>query len=269
MILCDMHSHTMFSFDAGGTVDSFCEYAAKSGLKYFAVTEHYDYDDHGGELHYEQCKTQRLEEMAAAKEKWSDQFTLLCGIELGQPHFEPEVSRAHANCGDYDVVIGSVHEIRPGLEIYGGRLDFSTISSCDDIMERYFAEALEIVENCDIDIFAHYDFALRLMTGTITPQIMVRWRPLMQKFLRALASSGIALEINTSGHRRHGLPLGEPWVFEDFKKYGGRRISVGSDAHRPQEVGSFIKEAYASLRAAGFYEVVVFENRIPKEISII
>ncbi|MBR5389957.1 MAG: histidinol-phosphatase HisJ family protein [Clostridia bacterium] len=268
MLLCDCHNHTWFSFDAKGNIDEMCRGAASAGVGIFALTEHYDYDDRGGERYYGARHARRMAEMKRAKQEWADRLELLCGIEIGQPHLDPARSRRLAAEGGFDLVIGSLHDLRPGREIYRG-FDYSSLEVCDAVYAQFFHEAEEMLETCDFDVFGHFDYPLRMMEKSVPAGSMIRWKERMLPFLKALAQSGRALEINTSGVRRwQGRPGGETWLLDAYRQFGGRRISVGSDAHRGREVGIGIQEAYRQLLQSGFDSVTVYRGRRPEQISI-
>ena len=51
---------------------------------------------------------------------------------------------------------------------------------------------------------------------------------------------------------------------ELFRQYGGRLVTTGSDAHKPQNCGQDLLAAQALLRAAGFDCIATFERRQPR-----
>ena len=261
-MLCDLHTHTWFSFDGRCSVDELCGEALARGADILAITEHYDFDARGGTAHYDTRSEQRLRETAAARERYAPRLELLCGIELGQPHLWPEKTRAFLAANDFDVVIGSLHDLRPGRDLYRA-FDYSTLEA------QFFDEAEEILRTCDIDVFGHYDYPLRMMRACVPEASMRRWRERMKPFLRLLAQSGVALELNSSGYRRwQGKPAGESFLLRDYLAAGGRRIAVGSDAHKAEHVCSGVAEVYAILRRNGIDSVTVFEGRRPRQVRI-
>lgn len=267
-ILCDCHAHSRYSFDSESTVDEMCGGAAEKGIQILALTEHYDYDDRGGLLHYGSRHAERMAEMAEAKIRWADRLELLCGIEVGQPHLKPDECRAFLKKGGFDVVIGSLHDICPGKDLYVD-FDYSRMEVCDAVYSQFFDEAMEMLEKADFDVFGHFDYPLRMMQASIPEGSMLRWKDRMLPFLKALADSGKALEINTSGVRRWiGRPGGEEWLLNAFREYGGRRISVGADAHCGKDAGTGIPDAYRQLLRCGFDEVTVYRGREPFAVSI-
>ena len=53
-----------------------------------------------------------------------------------------------------------------------------------------------------------------------------------------------------------------------FREAGGEYVTVGSDAHFPEHVGRYMKEAYFALKAAGFCTVTYFKERTPVQIPL-
>lgn len=267
--LVDCHTHTWYSSDGRCAVDELCDAAQACGLSAVAITDHFDYEADGSNTGYfERRMAQRAGELARVQKARQGRLEVLRGIEIGQPHWNREAARRLANCGDFDLVIGSIHDLRPGKSIYHD-YDFSSAAVCDEMYAQFFLEAREMVETCDFDVFGHYDYPLRVMQASGLPADMRRWQAPMEDFLGLLAQSGKALEVNTCGLRRWmGCTAGAHWVLEAFRKAGGRRVTIGSDAHYTRHVGAGVKETCAILRDCGFDSVTVYRQRKPVELSI-
>ncbi len=82
--------------------------------------------------------------------------------------------------------------------------------------------------------------------------------------LRALIDRGKGIEINTAGLRR-GLPASCPpaCVVNWFGEMGGHILTLGSDAHRPQDIGAHLGVALEMARQAGFTRLATFKRRQP------
>lgn len=267
--LVDCHTHTWYSADGRCTVDELCDSAQAGGLAVVAVTDHFDYAMDGSSDGYLMLrKQQRAQELELVRQQRQGQLEVLRGIEIGQPHWNASDARTLANCGDFDLVIGSIHDLRPGKSIYHD-FSFITPEACDRMYHQFFAEAREMVETCDFDVFGHYDYPMRVMGNAGLPADMRRWEEPMEAFLRELAQSGISLEVNTCGLRRWmGCTAGVHRVLEIFRRAGGRRVTIGSDAHYTRHVGAGVKETCAILRQCGFDSVTVYRQRKPVELSI-
>ena len=265
--LTDTHTHTWYSNDARCTVEEVCRAAWEGGVTAVAVTDHFEYKQGGvPSCDYLSRVERRTAELARAKARWAGRLEVLRGVEIGQPHWNPAHSRAIAGSGDYDMVIGSLHDLRPGVSIYTG-YDYSREEARDEMYRQFFEEAREMVRVADFDTFGHYDYPIRKMEGFVEPSL-TPWKAYALPFLKELAESGRALEINTVGQRRWMGRVGERWVLEAFRRYGGRYVTVGSDAHYARHVGIHVKEAYDAMRAAGFDKVTVYRERKPVQLSI-
>lgn len=263
MQICDAHTHTWFSFDGHSNLSELCQQAVSRGVSVLAMTEHYDFDHRGCREGYALREQQRLAEFCRIKQVYEGRLRLLYGIELGQPHVMPEAAKDFLSQREFDVVIGSLHDLRPERDLYTG-FDYSTLSACDAVYAQFFEECCELLDTGLVDVIGHYDYPLRRMQQMVPDASMRRWRDQMQPFLKALAHSGVALELNTSGVRRwQKRPAGEDWLLRDYRRYGGERISVGSDAHGAEDVASGIPQVYEILRQSGFDKITVFEHRVP------
>ena len=266
--LTDTHIHTWYSNDACSNMEEVCRAAWEGGLSAIAITDHYEFKKGGLPSPYYLLRAeQRTAELARVKARWAGRLEVLRGVEIGQPHWNPEQSRADAGSGDYDMVIGSLHDLRPGVSIYTG-YDYSKAEVRDQMYRQFFEEAREMVRVADFDTFGHYDYPIRKMEGFTEPSL-TPWKAYALPFLKELAESGRALEVNTVGHRRWmGVVGGEQWVLEAFRQYGGRYVTVGTDAHHTCDVGAGVKAAYDAMRAAGFDKVTVYRERKPVQLSI-
>ena len=264
----DCHAHSWFSFDARASIDEMCRGAWERGVKVLTLTEHYDFGEPPVQEHYARRAARRMAEMRQARAEWAGKVELLCGIELGQPAWEPEGAAALLRDNDFDLVIGSVHALPPGDDIYND-CAFDSLAACDAVYDRWFQEARRLVRWGDFDTFGHFDYPLRLMEHWVPEGSLRRWREPMLALLRELAKSGRALELNTSGARRWiGRPGGEAWLLEAWRDFGGRWVTVGGDAHRGADVGAGVDLAYDQLRRAGIREIAVFRDRRPFPIPL-
>ena len=53
-----------------------------------------------------------------------------------------------------------------------------------------------------------------------------------------------------------------------FRECGGELVTVGSDAHAPEDVGAGIDDGLELARTAGFRYVALYENKQPVMIPI-
>ena len=95
--------------------------------------------------------------------------------------------------------------------------------------------------------------------------------PQIETILKSVIRKNLALEVNVSGFDGEYDPADSFSPNEDIlKKYfslGGRKITLGSDAHSPDRVANRFDEAAEVLKRLGFKSYCYFENREAKEVS--
>ncbi|NCB04119.1 MAG: PHP domain-containing protein [Clostridia bacterium] len=257
----DTHTHTDCSVDGHCSLDALCGAAKQKGVRVLAVTEHYDFDTRGGRDYYMAHAARRYTEFARAREAALETL-LLYGIEIGQPHLAPAETKAFIDANRFDMVIGSLHDLRPERDIY--HIAYTDAAVCRAVLDDYYAEMLELLAQPQFDTLGHLDYALRVM-GTCFPSAdLTPWRDAIDALLRRLVATGVALELNTAACRRWMGSLQHlRWVFERYRALGGERVTTGSDAHRTDDLAAHMDEAYDLLRAAGFRYVTYYEQRTP------
>lgn len=94
-----------------------------------------------------------------AQSAFRGKVLVLEGIELGQPHYDPELAEKVLAMREYDQVIGSVHNLRNTQDFY--YMDSFTEESANDYFNRYLDEILGLLEWGNFDILAHLTYPLR------------------------------------------------------------------------------------------------------------
>ena len=96
-------------------------------------------------------------------------------------------------------------------------------------------------------MLAHINYAARYWPASQGEYRTADFEGEYRAALRALARSGRAMEINTSGY----LPL-DASLLAWWREEGGQAVSFGSDAHDPLTIGRQFASAAALAQAAGF-----------------
>ena len=83
--------------------------------------------------------------------------------------------------------------------------------------------------------------------------------------MRRAIEKGLGIECNTNrGH----LPLPDGKWLKMYHELGGELITLGSDAHTPEDASVGIREGAELLRTIGFRYYTVFEQRKPTFLSL-
>ena len=259
----DFHCHSDISPDSRTDLVDLARAAADKGLSELCVTEHWECG-HPCADWQERKKPfdipRYLERFEAARSALGHRIDLRLGLELGNYTQDP----AHAHRGmdalPLDFVISSLHTIS-GEDAYF--FDY-TQEDMNPHLRAYLEECLELARQQDYDSFGH--LALPLRYAMIHAKRRLSFdacQDILDDVLREIARNEKALEANTSGYRSLGEPVPSVPVLRRFRELGGKLVTIGSDGHNEEHVGSFVEETMAALREAGFTRYVTYEQRRP------
>lgn len=261
----DFHTHTDASFDCDAPLEEMTAAALAQGLDGLAVTDHADMPWFAQER-MDLTVTRSWEAATAAALALDGRLKVARGLELGEPLCNPPLARELLAARPYDFVLGSVHAVRGEEDYYFW--DFSA-RDVERELTRYFDEVRETVEFGGFHALAHLTYPLRYIPPERRPRTLAPWEEQVDGIFRALIARGIALEVNTSGLRNgFGATQPDETLLRRYYALGGQMVTVGSDAHHPQEVGAGLPEACALLRRVGWREVTVFFEGQPKTYNI-
>lgn len=274
-MLYDFHIHSIYSDDAENTMAQMALAAAKAGLAGVCFTDHADLDDINGK--YNPLAWRKDEYFAAfeeAKAAAGDKTALRLGLELGEATHYPEVAKAVA-AEVPDFIIGSVHNLSGMADFYCGRAGgedgemYATPEACHALLERYIGELEDTARLGCFDVIGHIGYPLRYMR-TLYPEIgLEAWTERLAELFRTLAQSGKGIELNCSGLRQSlGETMPSRWLLALYRDMGGEMITLGSDAHRTQHLGSGLDEGKNLLLGLGFTHYCVYNRRKAEFIKL-
>lgn len=265
--MVDLHTHSKYSFDADTAPAEISDMAASAmhaGVEILAVTDHYDLFRAAPPIRCDIAAIQA--DIAAAQKQFAGQVELLYGIELGQPHANPTQAEALLSRFSFDVVIGSLHAMPNDLDLYDH--DWANLDG-DAVLREYFDEVLRMVQFGGFDVLAHLDYPLRVMKRPGVHPSFDGFRDAIRPILQETVRRGYALECNAatlfSWMERPGP---DRWVLEEYRRLGGTRICLGSDAHRACDIGRGFDVYRDYLRALGFDHLTFFRRRRPVEYPL-
>lgn len=264
----DSHTHSHHSPDGADTVSAMYKRAVDLGLAYYTVTDHYECHDHDGSVHghdYRKGADGSCQAIEQAARELPGDTVLLTGVELGQPLQNLPAARHVLSKHDYDFVLASVHNIRNFEDFYFLDYQQMSISYISDLLAAYFQEILEMIQWGRFDALAHLTYPLRYIRGDAAIDIsMEAQQPVLREIFALLVEKQIALELNTSGLRQKiGCTLPDLPLLKQYYEMGGRLITIGSDAHRVDDLGKGIDEGLSLLQEVGFSAYTVYRNHVP------
>ena len=263
--LADTHVHSHFSHDSESILSDICKAAKEKNISVVCITDHADVKP---TTDMEQLAQSRRDAFREVREEQGDGVELLLGIELACGGFYPDhtifekAADTLLRIGYYDCVIGSVHSV--GSTPTSGN-NYSTMSKKEliDNLDRYFNAVLAMLEYSNPDVLAHLTYPLRYINGKYGRGL--DWRelePKIQKILCQVIEKNIALEVNTSclgTDYDELLPNAE--ILKLYLQMGGKLLTLGSDAHKPERLGRGFGQTIQLLKSLGVTQLQYVKNR--------
>lgn len=261
MIRTDYHLHTHHSMDCGMTPAALCEAAIAAGLDEICITDHTEFGHPDPASDIPPVPEAWLAEIKAARRAYP-QLTVRIGIEIGDnPLCRDRIIEWHRVL-PLDFRLLSLHLIDNEDPYFP---DFFAHHEQAPFYRRYVESRLESVLAWPDDQYhalAHLGYCAKFAPYPIeTRPLRYRHAPdALDAIFRHLAQHGKALEINTSGHRTMGECIPDRELVTRFVEAGGEFVTLGSDAHRPEHVGSRIDTAAALAKACGVRYMATFDR---------
>lgn len=257
----DYHVHSTVSPDGKGSMEEMCEAAVRAGIEEIAFTDHYEFYGGGitGKYFNREYMKRCFDEMDRCRQIYDGRLLIRRGMEFGQMHLEPEKAAGIIKSWPFDYLIGSVHKI--------DNVDLSQMEYREDttegIADAYYRQLIKLAQTGDFDCLGHLDLYKRHCRRAGLPDHYERYEDRVVRVLKVLIERGKGIEINTSGLRQGaGETMPGLRCLKLYRELGGEIITIGSDAHCPEDVGRGLGEGLKLMREAGFGKITRFENRI-------
>ncbi|GIO24563.1 histidinol-phosphatase HisJ family protein [Oceanobacillus sp. J11TS1] len=243
----DFHMHSNFSADCDAKMEDMIQEAIKKGLKEIAFTEHLDVDYPDKEWDFSFNPEVYQEKLELLRTKYQDKIQIRKGIEVGvQPHVLEETSD-FINRLKPEFIICSMHSANK-QDLHSGI--FFEDRTVDEAYRIYFEEYYACIKKFkNYHILGHLDLVSRYASAE--PEHVPT--EIIEEILKLVISEGKGIELNTSGYK-YGMnaPLPSDFILRMYRELGGEIITLGSDAHRPEEIAAHFKEAKEILTNCGF-----------------
>ncbi|MDD4335299.1 MAG: histidinol-phosphatase HisJ family protein [Desulfotomaculaceae bacterium] len=263
----DNHLHTRLCGHAAGEIDEYLDVAARRGIKEVGFCDHlplyflppdktipgYAMDESDLPDYISMIKNQALQAPLEVK----------MGIEADfVPGHEDKLENILAS-HRFDFITGAVHFIDGWGFDNPAELAEYAVRDIDTVYRQYFALIQQAALTGFFDIMAHPDLVKKF---NFRPARDLR--PLYEETARVFKNAGVCVEVNTAGLR---YPVKEiypgPELLEVFFKHG-LPVTLGSDAHRPEDVGAGLPEAIELIKNIGYREVATFSGRQIRFVNI-
>lgn len=262
----DCHVHTTISHDGISSIDEYLKVAPSKNIDEITFTEHWD--DYEGLVTKLKTLDVSYYQQEFLKHKNASNININFGIEIGlQPDIREKITNL-VNEYMFDFIIGSSH-ITCKKDMAMDKSFFEGLTRTQAYL-KYFKEVLKNIKIFDeFDVYGHIDYVVRY-GGFLSKKIEYdEFREILDAILLSLIKKDKGIEINTSGIR-YGLNNPHPNIdiIKRYKELGGKIITLGSDAHKADDLGSNFNDALDILEKSGFNEIAVYHKRIPEFINI-
>ncbi|MGM0688240.1 MAG: histidinol-phosphatase HisJ family protein [Bacillota bacterium] len=265
--MVDYHLHTSRCCHAVGTMDEYLAEAELKKIREIGFADHFplgllDYNPrvqvtmNPGELDEYILQVENLK-------KLSNRVKIKLGIEIDYlPGTEDKLGKLLKEYS-FDFVIGSIHFMDDWDFTHPVYADTYKDRDLNRLYETYFDLVWNLCHSGLIDIIGHIDVIKKF---GYRPSVDLE--PLWEQTARILKQTDTCMELNTAGR---DAPVGEFYpekllIEKCFKE--GVSVTLGSDAHGPQQVGRYFEEALQTLKEAGYRELTVFEKRIKSSLPL-
>ncbi|MGM0216816.1 histidinol-phosphatase HisJ family protein [Enterococcus sp. AZ109] len=266
---CDYHVHTYYSDDSDYPMEQVVKDAIQQGISELCFTDHVDYgvkldhheagaDDPANRLNVDYPAYYK--EFTKLKEQYQQEISLRFGLEFGIqtgtiPKFEKLFSAY-----PFDFILLSIHQVN-NQEFWLG--DFQQGKTEEECYQEYYQELLAVVKSYLLySCLAHLDLIRRYVDKEVNT--FEANKEILTEILSYIIAAGKGIEVNTSSVR-YQIPDTTPSkdILRLYRQLGGEIITIGSDSHKPDELGAHIEESRKMLKELGFQNYCTFQQMKP------
>lgn len=263
----DYHTHSYHCNHATGDLEDYIQRAIQLNLPEIGLSDHFPMYLLPEQFHkYTMGKdllSSYLLETKELKQRFQSQIVIKRALEVDYytPVFNRYKKAIKPILPDLDYIIGSIHGVawkNTVIPIDGSFSlpDSFDINDTDSLFLQYYEELNKLVNTGFYDILGHFDVIKKLNLPVIEQPLI--WESIL-KVLDNLETSNMAVEINTSGLRKQDELYPQPAIIQELIQ---RKIPLvlGSDAHRPSDVGHAFEDTLAFLRKNGLKRLCRISN---------
>ncbi|MBN2795054.1 MAG: histidinol-phosphatase HisJ family protein [Clostridia bacterium] len=265
----DYHLHSHFSGDCNEQMEETIKKAIEMGGKHLCFTDHLDYDYPTHEIDFEgfdeKAFTAHINQL---QDKYSE-IKLQKGVELGlQTHLANQCDAFVKNF-DPDFVLCSFH-VAKRQDLFNG--DFYENRTPEQAWLDYYEDVYNTLNVFkSYCVVGHLDIPKRYNEKVKDVDIKA-YESALDKVLIKIIEDKKGIEVNMSGLRTPQMEtLPNRLILQKYFDLGGSIITIGSDAHRKEDIYSHFKEVLLMLQEIGFEYLATYEKMkmIPIEIKTV
>ena len=257
-----MHAHTVYC-DGKNTVEEMVLSAIDAGCKTFGFSDHAPRPDKLWWCMSDEDMPKYIRDVKECAKKYADKIEVVLGIEFD--------SHSVIDISEFEYVIGSVHAIKKGGELYDVdceervMLDIvNNIYGGDQFayVRDYYDEVCRLPEKVKCDIVGHFDLVTKYNEGCKYFDVSdERYRKMALESLDVLLEKDYIFEINTGaisrGYRTEPYPA--DFILRRMVEKGAK-IMLNSDSHAKEAVVFHFEQSLEYARACGVKSLYVWKD---------
>jgi len=276
--LIDSHVHIDFD-KIESELESYLKQAEIRNISEFTVTDHiilpnipvYDYIIKGGKVFMKDLSSLKCSLTTAdikryvttIKKKEASNVSLGAEIDYNE-HFEDKI-REFLEMHPFDIVLGSLHFldgycISRKMEMKSYADKFPVLN----IYKKYFTELKKLAKSRIFDVLSHID----LVRKHSEPVKFEDYSEEASLLIDDLLENNTGIEVNTSGYAFMNDSYPSTEFLALCKKKGMDKVTIGSDAHKVENLGQNLEKAIEKLKHVGYTKIVKFKKRKPEYMPI-
>lgn len=277
MNLTNYHSHCLYC-DGRADMDSFIRFALSEGFTSFGFSSHAPLPFPTNWTMEWDRMNDYLAEFHRLKAKYANKIELIIGLEIDYIDNENNPSNPRFQNLPLDYRIGSVHllpdENDKLVDIDCPAPRFRTIvdsffnGDLNYVVRLYYKHLKRMIELGGFDILGHAD-KIHYNASCYRPGLLDEpwYDALVHDYFATIARKGYQVEINTKSYSTLGTFFPNERYFSYLYSLG-IRVQVNSDSHYPERINYGRPEALCALKAAGYKNVMQWEDGCWKEVPI-
>lgn len=263
MNLVDYHIHTYLCGHAVGKPVDYVKAALSANLIEVGISDHISLSLPEDSIPLDKLQLY-IDMVEEAKHLYEDKIEVRLGFEVEYSRDNIEyVADILGSIDGLDYTLLSIHKIDGWIINSSKSRDRYMEIDLYKLYEEYFDLICEAASLKLFQVVAHID--LPKIFGFKPCEDM---KPLYEDVARKLAKAGVCVEVNTSGLRK---PVAEVYPAKEFLEVLRRYnvpVTLGSDAHKPEDVAYRFDDAIDTISKAGYRHISVFERRRRMDIPI-
>ncbi|MFX1451067.1 MAG: histidinol-phosphatase HisJ [Promethearchaeota archaeon] len=281
--MIDYHIHTKLCRHGEGDLEEYIKSAIIKGFTEIGFCEHFPQEflleDLPKEYHnlipietYAMPKNEfpdYIKQVSKLQEEYKDKIKIKLGTEIDFLQNKSKYISEEINKYPFDYVYGSIHQIyiegKPFAFDDSRFLNSYDEYDIDDCYKIYFGALDKLIRSKLFDVVAHLDLIKKY---GFRPKNKVEYKSMINQILILIADYGLIIELNTAGDRKKVREFYPEDFILKLAYEKGIEITLGSDAHKPSEVGYKFDEAVEKLKMIGFEYIICFSKRKKQKFYI-